>query len=41
MRRQSALGLAHQVGDVVVGALGAADQPTVSGIYPAFVQADL
>ena len=41
VRGQAALGLAHQVGDVVVGALGAADQPAVTGVHPAFVQANL
>ena len=38
---QAALGLAHQVGDVVVGAFGAADQPAVTGVHPAFVEANL
>ena len=41
MGGQPALGLPHQVGDVVVGALGAADQPTVAGVHAAFVQANL
>ena len=41
MSGQAALGLPHQVGDVVVGAFGAADQPTVTGVHPAFVEANL
>ena len=36
---QAALGLVHQVVDLVVGALGAEDQPAVAGVHAAVVQA--
>ena len=35
-----ALGLLHQLGDFLVGALGAADQPAIAGVHPAVVQPD-
>ena len=41
MGDQAALGFLHQVGDLFVGALGAADQPAVAGVDAAVVEADL
>ena len=35
---QAALRLVHQFVDLVVGALGAEDQPAVSGVHPTFVE---
>ena len=40
MSDEAALGLVHQLVDLVVGALGAEDQPAVAGIHAALVEPD-
>ena len=37
---QATLGLVHQLVDLVVGPLGAVDEPAVTGVHAAFVQPD-
>ena len=38
MSHEAALGLVHQLVDLVIGALGAQDQPAVAGVHAALVE---